>query len=77
MAAKETKHELHELLLVAAHSWDVAGAQHAGCRAAFVSRPEQVLDELTPKPDYVVSDLVELARDLERSGDKVLYSRSA
>jgi 2-haloacid dehalogenase len=66
MAAREVGVEPNEMLLVAAHSWDVAGAKRAGCRAAFVRRPQQVLDELTPKPDYVVLDLLELALQLNR-----------
>ncbi len=32
------------LLLVAAHSWDIAGAMKAGCDAAFLARSGQVLD---------------------------------
>ena len=51
-------------VLVATHSWDVAGAMCTGCRAAFVRRPEQVLDELTPRPDFNVADLIELAQAL-------------
>ncbi len=62
MAAKKTKTKPGNLLLVAAHSWDIAGAMRAGCRAAFVRRPEQVLDELTPKPDFNTADLIELAQ---------------
>lgn len=64
MAAKKAGVKLRNLLLVAAHAWDVAGAVHAGCRAAFVRRPEQVLDELTPKPDFSTGDLIELAEAL-------------
>ena len=47
--------------LVAAHSWDIAGAIRAGCQACFLRRPEQVLDEITPTPTLIVSDLRELA----------------
>lgn len=47
--------------LVAAHNWDVAGALRAGCRAAFVARPGQVLDPLAPEPDIVASDIREVA----------------
>lgn len=66
MAAKETRVKPRNLLLVAAHSWDVAGAMHAGCRAAFVRRPDQVLDELAPKPSFYTADLIELAEVLGR-----------
>jgi 2-haloacid dehalogenase len=66
MAAENAGVKTRDLLLVAAHSWDVAGAQHAGCRTCFVRRPEQVLDQLTPKPDFIVSDLAQLAEKLAR-----------
>jgi 2-haloacid dehalogenase len=64
MAAKKLGVKPRKLLLVAAHSWDIGGAVRAGCRACFVRRPEQVLDELTPEPDLVVSDLRDLAAQL-------------
>ena len=54
------------LLLVAAHAWDVGGAISAGCGAAFIERPGQVLDPLTPKPTYVATDLNDLARQILR-----------
>ena len=46
-----------EVRLVAAHSWDVAGAMRAGCKAAFVARPGMVLDPLFEPPDIVGPDL--------------------
>jgi len=67
MVVKECGVKPRKLLLVAAHSWDVRGAIRAGCRACFVRRPEQILDELTPKPDFVISDLHELADQLTRA----------
>src|SRR5262249_55548499 len=35
-----------EVRMVAAHSWDIAGAIAAGCQAAFVARPGMVLSPL-------------------------------
>ncbi len=46
-----------EVRLVAAHSWDVAGAMRAGCKAAFVARPSMILDPLFEPPDIVGPDL--------------------
>jgi 2-haloacid dehalogenase len=46
-----------DLRMVAAHSWDVAGAMRVGCRAAFVARPGMVLDPLFEPPDIVGPDL--------------------
>jgi 2-haloacid dehalogenase len=64
MAARKCGVKKREMLLVAAHSWDVAGSIHAGFRGAFVSRPGEVLNQLAPKPDYVVADLKALAEQL-------------
>ncbi|WP_404307401.1 haloacid dehalogenase type II [Neorhodopirellula lusitana] len=54
-----------EVLMVAAHAWDLAGAQNVGLQTAFVARPGKTLYPNLPKPDYVVNDLIELARLLE------------
>jgi 2-haloacid dehalogenase len=69
-AARELNVEPASLLLVAAHSWDTTGAIRAGCEAAFVQRPEQVLDPLAPRPRMIVRDLEQFAGriiDLERA----------
>jgi 2-haloacid dehalogenase len=60
-AARELDVEPASLLLVAAHSWDTTGAIRAGCEAAFVQRPEQVLDPLAPRPRMIVRDLEQFA----------------
>lgn len=51
----------NEILMVAAHAWDLAGAKKAGFQTAFISRPGQSLYPNTARPDYVVRDLGELA----------------
>ena len=61
MAAESLGVEIGQVRLVAAHSWDVAGALRAGCAAAFVARPGMVLDPLVERPDVVGVDLRELA----------------
>jgi 2-haloacid dehalogenase len=53
-----------DVVLVAAHAWDVAGALSAGCRAAFVARPGMVLSPLGPRPEVVGADLTEVADQL-------------
>jgi len=54
----------NSLLMVAAHSWDVTGAIRAGWSGAFLARPGQILDALTPRPAFVAPDLVDLARQI-------------
>jgi 2-haloacid dehalogenase len=61
MAARECGVEPGALRLVAAHSWDVAGALRAGCAAAFLARPGMVLDPLFEPPDIVGEDLAAVA----------------
>ncbi len=53
-----------ESMLVAAHGWDVAGAQWAGWRAAFIARPGKQLFPLAPTPEIVETDLLKIARKL-------------
>jgi 2-haloacid dehalogenase len=53
--------DLADIVLVAAHAWDCAGAIGAGCEAAFVARPGHYLNPLVPEVRYRVSNLTELA----------------
>ncbi len=61
MAAERLGVDIADIRLVAAHAWDIAGAQRAGCATAFVSRPGKVLDPLAPRPDIIGADLREVA----------------
>lgn len=53
-----------EVLLVAAHGWDVAGARAAGLRTAWIARGEVVLSPTVPEPDITAADLDGLAERL-------------
>jgi 2-haloacid dehalogenase len=66
MVAERLGAGVGELRLVAAHAWDVAGAQRAGARTAFVARPGKVLDPLFETPDVVGADLDEVADGILR-----------
>lgn len=61
MAAKKLGVSVGQVRLIAAHAWDVAGALHAGCAAAFVARPGQVFDPLAARPDVVAENLRDVA----------------
>jgi 2-haloacid dehalogenase len=63
-AATQLGVELGEIRLVAAHGWDVAGAQAAGCRAAFVARPDKALNPKGARPEIVGDTLVEVAEQI-------------
>jgi 2-haloacid dehalogenase len=53
-----------EVRLVAAHSWDVAGAMAAGCQAAFVARPGMVLSPIGDPPGITGPDLAAVAEQI-------------
>jgi 2-haloacid dehalogenase len=53
-----------EMLLISAHDWDVSGALHAGCAAAFVGRENQVLNPLSGKPEIIGKDLGDVAEQI-------------
>lgn len=57
-----------EILMVAAHPWDLLGAARTGCRTAFLERPEQALFPGAPTPDYIAKDVAELAAQLTNNG---------
>lgn len=61
MAARELRVPVDQVRLVAAHDWDVVGALHAGCAAAFIARPGKVLNPLLPQPDIIGPDLADVA----------------
>jgi len=52
--------DIDQIRLVAAHSWDVAGALAAGCKAGFVQRPGMVLSPVGRQPDIVGEDLTQV-----------------
>jgi 2-haloacid dehalogenase len=53
-----------EVRLVAAHSWDIAGALAAGCQAAFVARPGMVLSPLGDPPAITGPDLAAVVQQI-------------
>jgi 2-haloacid dehalogenase len=61
LAARTLAVPIGQVLLVAAHAWDVAGALAAGCRAAFIARPGMPRNPIDPEPELVAADLGELA----------------
>jgi 2-haloacid dehalogenase len=61
LAAERLGVPVGQVRLVAAHSWDLAGAARAGCATAFVARPGKVLDPLVEAPDVIGADLAEVA----------------
>lgn len=59
LVSRELNVELADLLLVACHLWDTAGAQAAGCLGALLTRPYNaplLIDEV-PVPDLMAPEL--------------------
>lgn len=51
----------HNLCLIAAHPWDIAGAMGSGWQGAFISRGEKAWNPLFEEPAYQGEDLNEIA----------------
>lgn len=64
LAAKRLAVEPGQVCLVSAHDWDVTGALRAGCAAAFLARPGQVMNPFGPQPEVKGADLGEVADKL-------------
>ena len=62
MVAERLGIALSEMTLVAAHTWDIAGAANAGCATAFIARPGMVADPLAAPPGVTGADLAEVAQ---------------
>jgi 2-haloacid dehalogenase len=60
-AISELGLEPNDVWLVAAHWWDVMGAQRAGLCGAWISRTERVRLDHGPAPDLEGADLLEIA----------------
>ncbi|QDS94495.1 Haloacetate dehalogenase H-2 [Roseimaritima multifibrata] len=62
---KDLNVDPQDVLMVAAHAWDLAGAKSVGLQTAFVARPGKALYPNVDRPDYVVKDLAELVAILQ------------
>jgi 2-haloacid dehalogenase len=62
--AKELNASPSEMMMVAAHPWDLMGAKAAGCEVAFVERPGTSWFHVLPKPEISGPTLAEIAMQL-------------
>lgn len=63
-AAEKLAVQAEEMLMIAAHGWDLAGASHAGLATCFIAREWQSLYTLSSKPDFVANDILAMAEKL-------------
>lgn len=54
-----------QVMMVAAHAWDLMGAKNVGLQTAFIRRPGAALYPNTIRPNYVVNDLLALTKEDE------------
>lgn len=55
----------HEILMVAAHPWDLLGAASVGFRTALITRPGAAAVSALLTPDLIASDLEDLVGQLQ------------
>lgn len=65
-AARKLGLEPPEILLISAHGWDIAGAENAGLRTAYMRQGKQILYPLAPKPDFTCKSLPDLVDQLAK-----------
>ncbi len=70
-AAQQLKVNLNEIILVTAHPWDIAGGFKAGMQTAYMKRKNAILTPLTPKPDFICENLVELVQQLTNQHEEI------
>ncbi len=63
-AAEQLGVDIGEILLVAAHDWDITGAIRVGARGAFIARRGMLLGDLSERPDFIGPDLGAFADEL-------------
>ena len=64
MASVRTEVEVDEMMMVAAHDWDVLGARTVGIPGAFVARSGSVWSLADHAAELVVPDITELAASM-------------
>lgn len=60
-AAKSVGLPASEMIMVAAHGWDITGAFHAGMQTAFVARKGQEMYPLAPAPTFTGENIIAVA----------------
>ncbi|MGO4906285.1 haloacid dehalogenase type II [Flavobacterium sp. W20_MBD1_R3] len=60
-AATQLDQETQNIIMIAAHGWDLAGAMNAGLKTGFIAREGQSLYSLSDNPNYVAKDIYEMA----------------
>ncbi|HKZ67317.1 MAG TPA: haloacid dehalogenase type II [Chitinophagaceae bacterium] len=65
-AAEKLDLSPNQILLVSAHGWDIAGAENAGMKTAYIRQNKQMLYPLAPVPDLICNSLPDLSDQLSQ-----------
>ena len=63
-ASETLKVSADEIMFVAAHGWDIAGAANAGMQTAFINRASQSIYPLAKQPTHYENNILLLAKKL-------------
>jgi 2-haloacid dehalogenase len=63
-AAEKLSVKPEEIIMIAAHGWDLAGAANAGLATGFIAREGQSLYTLSKEPDFEASNILTMAEKL-------------
>lgn len=65
-AARRLNVETSDMVMVAAHDWDIAGAMAAGCKGVFIDRGGRAYSSAFARPSMVARDIRDAAEQLIR-----------
>lgn len=63
-AAEKLAVQPQQMLMVAAHGWDIAGAAQAGLGTGFITREGQSIYSLATPPNFIAADILAMAEQL-------------
>lgn len=63
-AAEKLAVQPQQMLMVAAHGWDIAGAAQAGLATGFITREGQSIYSLATPPNFIAADILAMAEQL-------------
>ena len=64
--ANKLELDIHKILLVSSHGWDIAGGANAGMQTAHIRQNRSMLYPLAPPPTFSCQNLVDLSNQLSR-----------
>jgi 2-haloacid dehalogenase len=63
-AAEKLNVPVSDILMVSSHGWDIAGADNAGLKTAYIQQDHQLLYPLAPTPHFICKNIPDLCEQL-------------